>query len=102
MPVYPYLCDCGREEDVYAPMKDSAQVHMCECGQKMCKVITMPNTDLVHNERYSSSMGVNPKRIREMEQRYAGSRYTPDGRLIVTSRKDKLRKMKERGLTEIG
>ena len=51
--------------------------------------------------RYSNSLGCNPKRIPELMKRYPGSNYTPDGRLIINSRKDKLMKLKERGMAEL-
>ena len=100
MPTYEYKCNCNRTKEVFAPMKDSDKAVVCECGQKMCRIISLPSTDMVNNVRYSNSMGVNPRRIPEMERRYEGSRYTPDGRLIVNNRKDKLHKMAERGLVE--
>ena len=101
MPIYEFRCDCGREKEKMLLMKDSETSVLCECGQTMYKIISLPSTDLVNNVRYSNSMGVNPKRITEMERKYPGSRYTPDGRLIVNSRKDKLKKIKERRMAEI-
>ena len=101
MPIYQYKCDCSRTKETISPMKDSDAEVICICGQSMQKVISLPNTDLVENVRYSSAMGVNPRQIASMERKYPGSRYTPDGKLIVNSRKDKLIKMKERNLHEI-
>jgi len=100
MAVYEYKCDCGIEKEVISSMKDSDTPVQCVCGQRMKRIISLPNTDLVNNVRYSSSMGVNPKRIPESERMYPGSRYTPDGRLIVNNRKDKLMKMAQRGYVE--
>ena len=100
MPIYTWKCDCGREQEVVRPMKDYDKPVVCECGQDMQRIISLPSTDMVNNVRYSNSMGVNPKRIAEMERRYPDSRYTPDGRLIVNSRKDKMKKLKQRGLVE--
>lgn len=97
---YDFKCDCGCEREVVALMKDSDNPVTCECGQQMQKCISLPSTDLVNNVRYSNAMGVNPRRIAEMERKYPGSRYDQKGRLEITSRKDKLHKIRERGLVE--
>lgn len=101
MPRYEYKCDCGCEKEIFAPMKDCYKKVICECGQEMCKIISLPNTDIVENVRYSTAMGVNPRQIPQAMKMYPGSVYTPDGRLIIRSRKDKLKKMKERGKCEL-
>ena len=81
-------------------MSDSNKPVRCVCGKKMARVISLPNTDIVENVRLSNSMGVNPRQIPEAMRKYPGSEYSPDGRLIVHSRKDKLQKMKQRSLVE--
>ena len=100
MALYEWKCDCGRDKEVFASMKESGTKVECACGQDMHRIISLPSTDMVNHVRYSSSMGVNPNKIKEMERKYPGSRYTPDGKLTVNSRKDKLNKMRERGLIE--
>jgi len=108
MPSYSFYCpDCGHFDNICIVSRRNDE---CECPncKKMC------NRDVAHEMqncsafdetckehiRYSNVMGVLPKRIKEMEKKYPGSRYTPDGRLIVNSRQDKLKKMKERGYVE--
>ena len=59
------------------------------------------NTDLVHNERWSESMGVVPNQIAEAERTFPGSEYDSEGRLRIKNRKHKLFEMKRRGYTEI-
>ena len=55
---------------------------------------------MVENHRWSTAMGCNPDQIPEMMKRFPGSEYNADGDLLVRSRHDKLKKMKERGLCE--
>ena len=93
MPIYEYSCDCNWTTEVIAPMKDYNKPVVCVCGKNMQRIISLPNTDMINNVRFSNSMGVNPRQIPEMERKYPNSRYTPDGKLIVNSRKDKLHKM---------
>ena len=50
--------------------------------------------------RWSETMGCNPKQIKAMEKQYPGSRYDSKGRLEVSSRQDKLIKMKQRNMIE--
>ena len=105
---YGYLCvECGNF-DAYRPAASRDKEIECpECGA-MCKrdkeyeLQTCGEFDATskNHVRYSSSMGINPKRIKEAERMYPGSKYTPDGRLEINSRQDKLKKMKARGLIE--
>jgi len=77
---------------------------MCDvCGlpaRKTC-IPTRVNTDMKRNVRYSSSMGVDPSQIRNAMKAWPGSTYTPDGRLIIHSRAEKKKRMKQRGYIEI-
>lgn len=101
MPIYDYKCpDCKRSKEQYARPENYEKPIPCDCGGQMCRCISLPGTDMKENIRYSSTMGCNPNKINENMRKYPGSRYTSDGRLIVRSRNDKLKKMKERGLIE--
>jgi len=47
-------------------------------------------------------MGVTVEQIPQAEKTFPGSKYHPEtGALLITSRKDKLKKMKERGYVEL-
>jgi hypothetical protein len=59
------------------------------------------NTDLVNNERWSDSMGVQPHQIPEAMQTFPGSTYDSDGRLLIKNRKHKLYEAKRRGYAEL-
>ncbi len=100
MPIYQYKCACSRKKEIFATMSESGAKVKCECGQIMQRIVSLPSTDIVNNVRYSNSMGCNPRQIPEMMRKYPGSRYTPDGKLIVNSRKDKLLKLRQRNLVE--
>jgi len=108
MPSYSFYCpNCGHFDNICTI---SQRNDACECPncKQMCgrdvehELQNCGNFDETckNHVRLSNSMGVLPKRIKEMEKKYPGSKYTPDGRLIVNSRKDKLLKMKQRGLVE--
>jgi hypothetical protein len=81
-------------------IKDYEKPIPCECGKEMVRTFGNVGTDIKDNVRYSSVMGVNPNKIAENMKKFPGSRYTPDGRLIIRNRKDKLRKLKQRNLVE--
>ena len=101
LPIYSYRCEkCNEDKEQYACGADYEKPIPCECGGTMRRTISMPGTDMVENIRYSSSMGCNPNKIQENMRKYPGSNYTPDGKLIVRSRNDKLKKLKQRGLVE--
>ena len=55
---------------------------------------------MVENERWSWSMGVNPKDIPKAMKQFPGSEYNHEGQLRVKSRHHKLQEMKRRGLVE--
>lgn len=103
MPIYEYRCSCTKEViEIITPKYEPSEYITCpECGRKAKKIISLPNTDLKENIRYSSAMGVNPRQIPQAMKTYPGSEYDHKGRLKVTSRKDKLKKAKERGLSEL-
>ena len=101
MPNYSYRCeDCNKDKEQYAKAENYEKPVDCECGGVMRRIIGLPSTDIVENTRYSSVMGVNPNKIAESMKKYPGSNYTPDGRLIIKNRKDKLRKLRQRSLVE--
>ena len=109
MPEYGYRCDtCNENFDGHATIAQRDEPNLCpSCGNlgnrdveyelQTCSAFDETTKEHV---RYSNSMGVNPRQIPAMMRKYPGSRYTPDGRLEVIGRKDKLKKMKERGLVE--
>lgn len=56
---------------------------------------------ITENERWSRSMGVPVKQLTEFRKRYPHSTYDGKGRLLIKSRSDKKRQMRERGFVEL-
>jgi putative FmdB family regulatory protein len=101
MPIYEFTCDvCKRTEEVFQHKAKPSKYITCKCGARMRKIVSQVNTDLEQNVRFSNSMGVSPRQVKEAERLYPGSEYAPDGRLIIHSRKEKLERMKQRGYVE--
>lgn len=59
-----------------------------------CQVIT-------DNERWSLSMGVPASQVAEFRERFPGSTYHDDGRLLVKNQKNKRKQGAERGMGEL-
>ncbi|MCP5019650.1 MAG: zinc ribbon domain-containing protein [Ketobacter sp.] len=110
MPTYTYRClDCDtvfRESSLIANRNNPAD---CECGGKADRDVKAELAQsggcrhkwVTDNERWSTSMGVPPKQVAEFRKRFPNSTYRDDGRLLVKSRKDKMRQAKERGFVEL-
>jgi putative FmdB family regulatory protein len=102
MPMYEFKCKDGHITTELMSFHAAAKSIQCHaCGKKAKRIISLPNTDVVENIRFSEAMGVNVEQIPEAMRTFPGSEYHPEtGALKITSRKDKLRKMKERGYVE--
>lgn len=109
IPEYSYRCrECNavfRDVNTIGKRRSSN----CECGGKANRDI---DAELAHargsrvkqiteNERWSRSMGVPRKQLAEFRKRFPNSTYDNDGRLLIKSRSDKKRQMKERGFVEL-
>jgi putative FmdB family regulatory protein len=101
MPIYEYRCDCGLITEVIAKRYKPSTYATCKCGKRAKKIISLPNTDLVNNERFSGAMGINIRQIEQAKKIYPGSEYDSKGRLLIKNRKHKLYEAKRRGLTEL-
>lgn len=111
MPLYTFKCTkCGLMFDQIECMEHRNNAQICPgCNgpasrDAEAELSGLGNVDETTKDhvRYSNSMGVNPSQIAEAERAYPGSKYTPDGRLIINSRQHKLMEMKRRGMEEIG
>jgi len=109
MPEYVYRC---RKCD--AVFRDSALIANrndpidCECGGKADRDVEAELAPsgrrhkwITDNERWSRSMGVPPKQVAEFRKRFPNSTYSDNGRLLIKSRKDKMRQANERGFVEL-
>ncbi|MCH9621020.1 MAG: hypothetical protein S4CHLAM20_04340 [Chlamydiia bacterium] len=43
MPVYQYKCSCGKEKEEFLPMSEYKKSMLCECGEKMKKIVSAPS-----------------------------------------------------------
>lgn len=102
MPTYEYICkNCGHEFELVQRMSAGVKRKCSQCGQrKLCRLMGTGVQTLTSKERISFAMGVHPSQIAEAEKMYSGSRYLPNGALVIKSRADKVHKMHERGLVE--
>lgn len=107
MPTYGYRCkEHGPFDDMCAISHRNDATQCPQCGalsqrDTEWELNTATDFDITTKvTRYSNAMGCQPSQIKEMERRYPGSRYRSDGALEVVGRKDKLHKMKERGMAE--
>jgi hypothetical protein len=103
MPIYCYKCKEGHVTDKYVAAMQPYISITCDCGRKARRSFMdeQVNTDMVHNERLSESMGVQVDQIPEAMKTFPGSEYNSDGALKIKSRKHKLFEMKRRGYVEL-
>jgi putative FmdB family regulatory protein len=103
MPLYEYICSCDKKpiEIIALKYEPSTYITCPKCGKRAKKIISLPNTDLVNNERFSGAMGVNIRQIEQAKKIYPGSEYDKKGRLLIKNRKHKLYEAKRRGLSEL-
>lgn len=106
MPIYVFTCKSGHITEVFRHKPKPPLVARCNtCRKPATRSLSLERagkTDCVVRVRYSDAMGINPDMIPEAMKKFPDSNYLPDGRLIVRSRADKKKKMKERGLVELG
>ena len=104
MPMYEFKCKkCDLIFEKFESMAKCEEDQECiACGGSGQRLLSLANTDLVNNVRISRSMGLNPKQIAsgEAERLHPGATWTPKGDMIIHSRKEKLQRMKERGMCE--
>ena len=64
MPIYVYVCECGKQFDVYKKIKDIDSETLCECGLEAKRKIvpTMVNFDMQPWEYYESPVSGKPIR----------------------------------------
>lgn len=101
MPIYSYLCTCGKSFDEPRSIGDRERPAMCPCGlmAHQDKVGSMkPHTDMGYQkEILSDALGVHPCQIAEAQRRFPNHRFHPDGRMILGSHQERKKVMKELG-----
>lgn len=114
MPNYVASCDdkikCGRIFDYSARIadRDSTVLECPDCGSPGHRDIAAElacmgdfNATCKSNPRWSWSMGVPANQVNAFRERFPNSTYSNDGRLLIKSRQDKIRQMKERHMCEL-
>ena len=99
MPLYSYKCTDHGVFDAFAAMKDYEKPCVCPQCLVVCpRVLSLPNTDMVENVRYSEAMGVHPSQVADgsANRMHPGATFDSQGRLRIANRKEKLQRIKER------
>ena len=108
MPEYTYKC--RKCDAIFQDLNTISKRHTtyCECGGKADRDLDEELASVgkrskwvTENERWSNSMGVPAGQVNEFRKRFPGSTYSDDGKLLIKSRSDKKRQMRERGFIEI-
>lgn len=104
MPLYDYTCDkCGSTVERHFTMKDMPHEIDCTCGSKMYRSFGAGcfNVD-ADNVRFSLALGMNPEQISsgEAQRVHPGAEFDELGRMKISNRAEKLKRMRERGLRE--
>lgn len=107
-PTYDYLCmSCGHGFEKFQTMSAKPLSVCPECDKKkLVRLIGAGAPLVVSKERLSKSMAVHPHQVAQAMAAFPGSRYAPPDKsglcqLIIGSRKEKLARLKQRGLTEV-
>ena len=107
MPTYTATCTCGNTFHYMSPIVKRNDPTECDCGLMAnrdveAELAPSPMIKLItNNERWSLSMGVPISQLSEFRKRFPNSTYDDKGRLLVKSRKDKLRQCNERSMVEL-
>ena len=104
MPLYEHLCPAGHKTEQFARMKDCMKPIKCpECGEVAERVLSLPNTDMVKNVRYSRSMAMSEADIKsgEANKIHPGATFGKPNKggmcpLVVRNRHEKLKRIKEK------
>lgn len=106
MPIYEYLCEhCKQIFEKFEIMQNSQNDQECpDCSGVGKRIISQCSTDLKENPRWSKALGVHPKQVASGEayKVHPGATFnSKNGDMLISSRKEKLKRCAERGLTEL-
>ena len=100
MPLYKWKCPkCGELAEELRCMKDRNDKCLCSCWEEMDRDYTIGRSDQPANcERISTALGVHISQIEsgEVYKVHPGSRWTPDGHMILANRTEQKKRLRER------
>lgn len=82
MPIYEYVCGCGKEFEEYKNFTDSSKSVVCQCGKRTKRKISIVNLVTDTNFGYTGEVDkrLGPKKIegrKDWKQRVAAKGYVP-------------------------
>jgi len=102
MPIYEYQCEkCKKIKEIFRHKVRPLKKVVCDCGGVMSKLISLSNTNVKENPRYSKAMGVNVTQVEEARKLWPDAVFNEQGDLLITNRKEKKKWMKRRGMIEL-
>jgi putative FmdB family regulatory protein len=109
MPNYLYRCTkCDEVFEAFSLVKNRNKKKRCKCGAKAkrdekAELQSMGrfNETMKELPRWSRALGVNITQLPEARKLWPDWTFNEKGDVLVTSRQDKLQKMKARGMAEV-
>jgi len=109
LPIYSFRCkECKKVFDNLCNIADRNKPTKCDCGGEATRDVEYEVNHIgridetcKEHERYSLSMGVPTCQVNQFRKMFPNSTYRDDGALLIKSRKDKIRQMKERNMEEM-
>lgn len=102
MPLYTFRCDQGHDFDVFGHMADPPQTAACPLCQGPGQRVFLPPAGRVFQEQYSEALGVGPGQVDAARRQFPHHRFTPDGRMIISSASEKRQVLKDLGYADFG
>ena len=104
MPLYEFLCSNGHKIERFARMKDCMKSIECpKCGEVAERVLSLANTDMVENVRYSRNLAMSETDIKNgtAHKVHPGATFGKPNKggmcpLMIHNRHEKLRRIKEK------
>jgi len=87
-------------------MSESSKPRKCACGGEAVRSLQLEhaqgNVDglMVDNPRWSWSLGINPKQIKEAMAKHPGAVFNEKGQMLIRNRQEKKQRMREANMIE--
>ena len=99
MPLYNYICDCGKTIEDLRSIKDRNDETICSCGKIMDRDFTQKRTNAPADcPRVSTALGVHPSQIADgsIFETHPGAEFNPNGDMLIKNRSEQKQRLKER------